>query len=213
MALAISGTRVIVEYSSTTSLSITAGTRSVGDGLLVTAWTETNKTQSAPAGYTQLAAVPRSGSLQENVYGRIATNTSADNFSTSWSGSTGRFGEMRRITGGPAEVAKWLVGTSNNGSSTSIATNAISEVPAEALMVSVWNTSEAVTPGSITSGWTKDGATWTPVATKTQASKGSSGEVTLAISPTKPWISVMVAVTLPGEEPPPEGTPRLALLL
>ncbi len=211
MALAVSGTRVVVEYATGTSLAITAGTRAAGDGLLVTAWTEANKTQSAPAGYTQLAAVPRSGSFQENVYGRIATNTSADNFSTSWTGSTGRFGEMRRITGGPAEVAKWLVGTSKNGSSTTIAWEAVAEAPTGSLAVGVWDTSEAVTPGSVTSGWTKDGATWTPVITKAISSKESTGAPTLAISPTKPWISVMVVVTLPEEEP--AATPKLAMIL
>lgn len=195
MALAIHGTRVILEAGNSTSASLSAPTRESGDGLLVCLWVEgSTVTPSTPSGWTLLATATRASSHKELSFGRIADNTATDDFASSWTGSVTRFAEMRKITGKPDGVAKWLVSETNNGSSTTITFKSKTSTTAENLAIGIWNTLNSVTPGAVTSGWTKDGAFWCPVITKTLTSAESTGEPTLAISPTNNWVSVIVII-------------------
>ncbi len=199
MALAISGSRVVVEFGSAKSISLTAGTREAGDGLLVTVWIQsTTQSPSTPSGWTLLGTAARSGSFKEYVYGRIASNTSTDNFTSEWAEAKSRFGEMRRITGKPAAVASWLVGSEANGSGTKATLTGVTTTSAENLLIGIWDTAEAATVKEVSAGWTADGATWTPVVTKTQASAGATGSVEITYTATQSWLGLMVAI-------PPEG--------
>ncbi|HEU5115582.1 MAG TPA: hypothetical protein VFT74_02795 [Isosphaeraceae bacterium] len=196
----VNETRVKVEFASSTELAITAGTRVAGDGLIVGCWTQVEKTLSAPAGYTLLATCKRSASIQCAYYGRIATNTSADNFKTTWTTATNRFGEMIRITGSPAEVAKWLVGETNNGSSTTIAVKKLTTTSAENRMMLLWNTAEERTPSKVEpEGWGSKKGSLVPTYDKEKVAAGEEVEAKLTIT-TNPWVSVMLAIPPTVEE-------------
>ncbi len=193
----ISATRVILEGGNGTSATLNAPTREANNGLLVTIWLQnTGASPSTPSGWTQLASVSRGTVFKQVFYGRIANNTATDNFSSSWTGSTFRFGEMRRIIGNTTTLANWIIGTGSNGTGTVLTVNGVTTVSTENLLIANWGTAEEPAAfASFTEGWTDDEAFWVPVFTKTQILAGASGNFQITFTGAgEDWVGLMIAV-------------------
>jgi len=201
----VSGTRVILEGSYSTTASLAAPTREVGNGLQTRLWLQsTAPTPATPSGWVLLAAVPCATKFKEWIYARIggADGTATDNFATSWTGSTFRFAEMRRITGNSTNVGDWLVGTPTSGTGTTATFTGLKTVSAENLLLGDWNTAESSSVKSVTEGWVLDGAIWTPTHSKELLIAGETGALEIVFTGAEDWAGVMIAIP-----PPPAGAP------
>lgn len=214
---AFSGSNVEVEFGTATSIAFNAPARAIGDGMLVGfEIASTEPTPSTPAGWNLLLSITRSGQFKFWVYGRLAENTKTgaeageDNFSSSWTGSKGRFGELRKIVGGPAAVAEWLIGETNNGASVKATAKALTTASPENLAVAFYETLESATVEKTapSSGWTKNG-TWAPLYFKEQAAAESTGALEITFTSSQQWVAAQIAIPPKAEAP---SSRRLATL-
>lgn len=200
----LSATRTVLAGEAKAAAALNAMARTAGNGLLQTLWIEsTAAAPTTPTGWTLLGSVARGTKFKEWVWGKLAENNKVgaeaekDNFSTTWTGSVFRFGEMRLITGNVAEVAKWLVGTTSNGSGTVATVNGVTTTSAETLLIGIWDTLAEGSVKSATAGWTKDEGTWTPVHSKEQAKAEATGALEVTFNATAEWVGLMVAIPQP----------------
>lgn len=199
----LTGAPVVLAGASATSATINApAVRDKDDGLVVSLWLQsTTPTPSTPAGWTMLGSVTRTGKFKEWFWARPAADDATDNFSTTWTGSTFRFGEMRRVTGNVPAIAEWIVGTGSNDASPVATVNSVSTKSAGNLLIAFYNTAEESTVKSATAGWVGDGATWTPIYSKEQPAEGPSGVLEITFEGAgEDWIGLMIAI--PAPEPP-----------
>lgn len=193
---ALSATKV--ETAPTTSGTITtnAMTRAAGNLLWEEVWIEnTTAVPSTPEGWI-LAWKEVKTNFQINQFFRIADNTTKDNFTSTWTGTPLRFGEMRKITGNSTNIAELIIGGRKTNNITTVTFSELETVSAENLILGIYNTNFEVTPSGATAGWTKQPGSLCPLYTKELAAIGLSGKLEFTIAAAN-WITGMIAVPPP----------------
>lgn len=200
MALALLTTGSGVAFGTRTEIEYTADAgRSVGDGEVAVLWSSSTGVTPTVANWTALGNGTQGTGLKAWFYGRICDGTSKDNFKATFS-SMGCLGEMRRLTGGPAEVAKWVLGTAEHGSSKELKFLAATSTAANSLAVGLAETETAAEFESITAGWTHQGTNALFTGKEALLGNGeSTGSPVWKIKATNAWVTLLVVIP-PKEE-------------
>lgn len=197
----VTGPSVLVEYGSAAELALTAPLRDEGDLLLVESWIEVSgKNPTTPEGWKLLGSSPFGGSLVEIfIYGRIANGSSLDNFKHTWTGATGRFGEMRRITGNDLDIESIVVSAPHTGTGTSPTWKSATSPTDESLGLGYFNSHESAWElTSPPSGWKYDGVKWAPTIQKELKAAEKTEEISGTYSGSEFWVTLMVIIPPPG---------------
>jgi hypothetical protein len=157
---------------------------------------------TTPEGWTLIPPTPTPApttAFQIFSYFRPATNTSADNFKASWTGTLYAEAEILRITGGATASTINASSADNSGTSTSPAALTMKTTVAETLGVLVMGPDHAGTYTPPAGFTTRVSAGGNLIATGPIAAIGETGTLTGTLSESMKWACHVFAIA-PKEE-------------